>query len=40
MWDFYLTASELSFRHNYYTVFQMKISRDIEGEPLTGKYIV
>lgn len=40
MWDFFLTASELSFRHNYYMVFQMQLSRDIEGAPITREYIV
>ncbi|MFV2033183.1 MAG: class I SAM-dependent methyltransferase, partial [Gammaproteobacteria bacterium] len=40
MWDFFLTASELSFRHNFYMVSQMQLSRGIQSVPLTRDYIV
>jgi cyclopropane-fatty-acyl-phospholipid synthase len=39
MWDFYLTASELSFRYNNYMVFQMQLARGINNVPLTRNYI-
>jgi cyclopropane-fatty-acyl-phospholipid synthase len=39
MWDFYLAASEMSFRHDGLVVFQLQIAHDQEAVPLTRDYI-
>jgi len=39
MWEFYLAASEVSFRHMDNVVFQVQLSRDRLAVPLTRDYI-
>jgi cyclopropane-fatty-acyl-phospholipid synthase len=39
MWEFYLAASEMSFRHGGMMVFQAQLSRRIDTVPLTRSYI-
>ena len=39
MWEFYLAASEMSFRHDDLAVFQLQLSNDIAAVPLTRDYI-
>jgi len=39
MWDFYLAASEMSFRHRGLMVFQVQLARRQEAVPLTRDYI-
>ena len=39
MWLFYLTASEMSFRHGGLMVFQIQLAKSIEAVPLTRDYI-
>ncbi len=39
MWLFYLTASEMSFRHDGLMVFQLQLARSIDAVPLTRDYI-
>jgi len=39
MWEFYLVASELTFRHGFNMVFQMQLAHDIAAVPLTRDYI-
>ena len=39
MWLFYLTASEMSFRHGGLMVFQIQLARSVEAVPLTRDYI-
>jgi cyclopropane-fatty-acyl-phospholipid synthase len=40
MWEFYLAASEMAFRHQGHVVFQFQLSRSIDAVPLTRDYIV
>ncbi|OYW61543.1 MAG: SAM-dependent methyltransferase [Azorhizobium sp. 32-67-21] len=39
MWEFYLAASEMAFRHQGLMVFQIQIARRQEAVPLTRDYI-
>ena len=39
MWEFYLVASELTFRHGFNMVFQMQLAHDLAAVPLTRDYI-
>lgn len=39
MWDFYLAASEMAFRHQGMMVFQIQLARRQEAVPLTRDYI-
>jgi len=39
MWQFYLTASEASFRHDGLMVFQLQLARSVDAVPLTRDYI-
>ncbi|MEY4698482.1 MAG: hypothetical protein RIT14_2910 [Pseudomonadota bacterium] len=39
MWRFYLTASEMSFRHGRQAVFQYQLSRRIDAVPITRDYL-
>ena len=39
MWEFYLAASEMSFRFNGFMVFQVQLSRALEAVPLTRDYM-
>jgi cyclopropane-fatty-acyl-phospholipid synthase len=39
MWEYYLAASEMSFRFNGFMVFQAQLSRSLETVPLTRDYI-
>lgn len=39
MWDFYLAASEMSFRHCGFMVFQAQLARDPHALPLTRDYM-
>lgn len=40
MWDFYLAASEMAFRHQGMVVFQIQMAKRQEAIPLTRDYIV
>src|SRR3954454_12373135 len=40
MWEFYLAACEVSFRHCGSMVFQMQLTRSIDAVPLTRDYMV
>ena len=35
MWEFYLASSEMSFRHDDLTVFQLQLAREVDAVPLT-----
>jgi cyclopropane-fatty-acyl-phospholipid synthase len=39
MWEFYLKASEMAFRHYDQMVFQMQIARQQDAVPLVRDYI-
>lgn len=39
MWEFYLAASEVSFRHSGHMVFQLQLARKVDAVPLTRDYI-
>ena len=39
MWRWYLTASEMTFRHNNQCVFQVQLAHDQEAVPLTRDYL-
>ena len=39
MWEFYLASSEMSFRFNFFMVFQTQLSRSLTTVPLTRDYI-
>ena len=39
MWEFYLAASEMGFRHQGLNVFQIQLARRQEAVPLTRGYI-
>ena len=39
MWEFYLAASEISFRFAGFMVFQTQLSRSIDTVPLTREYM-
>jgi cyclopropane-fatty-acyl-phospholipid synthase len=39
MWEFYLAASEMSFRHQGMMVFQIQLARQQDAVPLTRDYI-
>jgi cyclopropane-fatty-acyl-phospholipid synthase len=39
MWELYLKASEMSFRHQAQMVFQMQLTRTIDALPVTRDYI-
>ncbi|MBO6638096.1 MAG: class I SAM-dependent methyltransferase [Roseitalea sp.] len=39
MWDFYLSGSELSFRHGDHAVFQLQLGRRQDAAPLTRDYM-
>jgi cyclopropane-fatty-acyl-phospholipid synthase len=39
MWEFYLAASEMAFRHQGLTVFQIQLAKRIDTVPITRNYI-
>ena len=39
MWEFYLAASEIAFRHRDHMVFQLQLARKVDAVPLTRDYI-
>ena len=39
MWEFYLAASEMSFRHGGMMIFQIQLARKQDAVPLTRDYI-
>jgi cyclopropane-fatty-acyl-phospholipid synthase len=39
MWEFYLAASEASFRHNDLVVFQLQLARKLDTLPMTRGYM-
>jgi len=39
MWEFYLAASEMDFRHLGTMVFQIQMARQIDAVPFTRGYI-
>jgi cyclopropane-fatty-acyl-phospholipid synthase len=39
MWEFYLAASEASFRHDDLVVFQFQLAKRLDGLPITRGYI-
>ncbi|HEX6860927.1 MAG TPA: cyclopropane-fatty-acyl-phospholipid synthase family protein [Caulobacteraceae bacterium] len=39
MWEFYLAASEIAFRHRDHMVFQLQLTRKIDAVPITRDYI-
>jgi cyclopropane-fatty-acyl-phospholipid synthase len=39
MWEFYLAASEIAFRHRAHMVFQLQLTKKIDAVPLTRDYI-
>ncbi len=39
MWEFYLAASEIAFRHQGHIVFQMQLAKTVDAVPLTRDYI-
>lgn len=39
MWEFYLVASDMSFRHGGFMVFQMQLAAEIDAVPLTRDYL-
>ncbi|MBI3506626.1 MAG: class I SAM-dependent methyltransferase [Proteobacteria bacterium] len=39
MWEFYLAASEMSFRHDRLMVFQIQLARDVASVPVTRDYM-
>jgi cyclopropane-fatty-acyl-phospholipid synthase len=39
MWEFYLAASEMAFRHQGLTVFQIQLAKRIDAVPVTRVYI-
>jgi cyclopropane-fatty-acyl-phospholipid synthase len=40
MWEFYLAASEVAFRHQGHINFQMQIAKRVDSVPLTRDYMV
>ena len=40
MWEFYLAAAEMDFRHHFTMVFQMQLAKKVDAVPLTRDYIV
>ena len=40
MWEFYLAASEMSFRHCGFMIFQVQLTRDPYAVPLTRDYMM
>ncbi len=40
MWDYYLSASELSFRHGEHVVFQIQLAKHQDIVPLTRNYLL
>ena len=40
MWDFYLAASELSFRYGTHVVFQIQLAKRQDAVPLTRGYLI
>lgn len=39
MWQFYLVASEVAFRHNHHVVFQIQLAKKQDAVPLTREYL-
>ena len=39
MWEFYLLISEFSFRYGKHMVFQIQLTREVDGVPLTRDYM-
>jgi cyclopropane-fatty-acyl-phospholipid synthase len=39
VWEFYLAASELAFRHQGTMVFQIQLAKRVDTVPLTRDYI-
>ena len=39
MWEFYLAASEITFRHWGHMVFQVQLAKKVETLPLTRDYM-
>jgi cyclopropane-fatty-acyl-phospholipid synthase len=40
MWEMYLTASEIAFRHGGCMVFQMQLAKEIDSVPITRDYML
>jgi len=40
MWEFYLSASEMAFRHQDLMVFQLQLAKKVDSLPLTRDYMV
>jgi len=40
MWEFYLDASETSFRHGRHMNFQIQLARTRDGLPITRDYMI
>lgn len=40
MWEYYLAASQMAFRHLDLTVFQIQISKNRKSQPLTRDYMI
>jgi cyclopropane-fatty-acyl-phospholipid synthase len=39
MWEFYLAGSEGAFRFQNFVVFQLQLTRRVDGLPITRDYI-
>ena len=39
MWEFYLAGSEIAFRNNGLTIFQIQLAKKPEAVPMTRDYI-
>ena len=39
MWEFYLAASEIAFRHQGHIVFQMQMAKKVDAVPITRDYV-
>ncbi len=39
MWEFYLAASEMAFRHQGMMVFQIQLAKRVDAVPITRDYI-
>ena len=39
MWEFYLISTEFGFRFGKHMVFQMQLTKSVDGLPLTRDYM-
>jgi cyclopropane-fatty-acyl-phospholipid synthase len=39
MWEFYLAASEMAFRHQGLMVFQIQLAKRVDAVPITRSYL-